>query len=109
MPVNLDKPQQWKADITKSVAMYNEWFMRFAPEAFRTTRVQTTKDVESALHATATSRTFSPLFCVSTRRFYRRFACPPAPLSLWTGSSGLPDSRQTSSSVWSWRRNSLAA
>jgi type II restriction enzyme len=53
MPVNLDKPQQWKADVAKSVDMYNDWFMKFAPQAFRTTRIQTTKDVEAALHATA--------------------------------------------------------
>ncbi|MBK5290085.1 MAG: XamI family restriction endonuclease [Acidobacteriia bacterium] len=53
MPVNLDKPQKWKADIAQSVDMYNEWFMKFAPQAFRTTRIQTTKDVEAALHATA--------------------------------------------------------
>ncbi len=49
MPVNLDKPQHWKADVAQSVDMYNDWFMRFAPQAFRTTRVQTTKDVEAAL------------------------------------------------------------
>jgi type II restriction enzyme len=50
--VNLDKPKRWKSDIATSVDMYNDWFMRFAPQAFRTTRVQTTKDVESALRAT---------------------------------------------------------
>jgi len=32
--------------------MYNDWFMRFAPEAYRTTRVQTTKDVAATLKAT---------------------------------------------------------
>ena len=32
--------------------MYNNWFMRFAPEAYRTTRVQTTKDVTATLKAT---------------------------------------------------------
>lgn len=52
MPVNLDKPQQWKADIAKSVDMYNNWFMKFAPSAFRNTRLQATKDVEAALLAT---------------------------------------------------------
>lgn len=52
MPINLDKPQQWKADIVRSVDMYNDWFMRFAPQAFRNTRIQTTKDVEAALRAT---------------------------------------------------------
>ena len=52
MVVNRDKPDRWKQDIAQSVDMYNDWFMRFAPEAYRTTRVQTTKDVEATLKAT---------------------------------------------------------
>lgn len=32
--------------------MYNDWFMNFAPVAYRETRVQTTRDVESTLHKT---------------------------------------------------------
>ena len=52
MAVNRDKPDRWKEDIVQSVDMYNGWFMRFAPEAYRTTRVQTTKDVEATLTAT---------------------------------------------------------
>ena len=52
MAVNSDKPSRWKQDIVQSVDMYNDWFMRFAPEAYRTTRVQTTKDVEVTLAAT---------------------------------------------------------
>ena len=52
MPVNRDRPDRWKKDIAKSVDMYNDWFMHFAPEAYRTTRVQTTKDVEATLKAT---------------------------------------------------------
>ena len=52
MAVNLDKPHQWKDDVAKSVDMYNDWFMRFAPEAFRNTRIETTRDVEAALRTT---------------------------------------------------------
>lgn len=52
MPVNLDKPQNWKADVACSVDMYNDWFMNFAPSAFRSTRIQTTQAVEAALHKT---------------------------------------------------------
>lgn len=52
MAVNRDKPDRWKGDIAQSVDMYNDWFIRFAPEAYRTTRVQTTKDVEATLEAT---------------------------------------------------------
>lgn len=52
-PVNRDKPDRWKADIAQSVDMYNDWFMKFAPDAYRKTRIQTTKDVEDTLLATA--------------------------------------------------------
>jgi len=31
MPVNLDKPHLWKGDVARSVDMYNDWFMHFAP------------------------------------------------------------------------------
>ena len=41
MAVNRDKPDRWRQDIAQSVDMYNDWFVRFAPEAYRTTRVQT--------------------------------------------------------------------
>jgi hypothetical protein len=38
---------------SRAVGRYvNAWFIVFGPEAFRTTRIQTTKDVEAALHAT---------------------------------------------------------
>ena len=52
MAVNRDKPDRWKRDIVQSVDMYNDWFMRFAPKAYRTTRVKTTKDVEATLKST---------------------------------------------------------
>jgi len=38
-----------KAHIIKSVDMYSESFLKFAPHVFRTVRVQTTKDVEPGL------------------------------------------------------------
>lgn len=50
--VNADKPHLWKTDIAASVDQFNRWFMRFAPQAFRETRVQTTKHVRAALLAT---------------------------------------------------------
>ncbi len=52
MAVNRDKPDRWKRDIELSVDTYNDWFMGFAPEAYRTTRIQTTKDVEATLKST---------------------------------------------------------
>jgi type II restriction enzyme len=51
-PINANKPHLWKADIAASVDQFNTWFMRFAPDAFRSTRVETTKHVKAALLAT---------------------------------------------------------
>lgn len=54
--INADKPHLWKADIAASVDQFNQWFMRFAPKAFRSTRVQTTEQVKAALLATSDLR-----------------------------------------------------
>jgi len=53
VPVNADKPHLWKPDIALSVDFYNNWFMQFAPKAYRDTRIATTQQVESALAETA--------------------------------------------------------
>ena len=52
MPINSDKPHLWKQDIAASVDQFNKWFMKFAPKAYRDTRVKTTKDVERTLGIT---------------------------------------------------------
>lgn len=92
MPVNLDKPQQWKADIAQSVDMYNDWFMRFAPKAFRETRVQTTKDVEAALRDTDNLTNIRP---TTLRRHpeilptLRMSTCPPIAVDRLIGLGGV--------------------
>ena len=60
MGVNADKPGRWKQDIARSVDAYNGWFMRFAPKAYRDTRVKTTKQVEAALESTANLTNIAP-------------------------------------------------
>ena len=50
--INADKPHLWKADIAASVDQFNQWFMHFAPKAFRSTRIQTTEHVKAALATT---------------------------------------------------------
>lgn len=80
MPVNLDKPQHWKLDVLASVDMYNDWFMRFAPQAFRTTRVQTTKDVEEALRASRNLTDITPALLKQHPEILptlRMSTCPP--------------------------------
>ena len=59
MKINADKPHLWNADIAASVDQFNQWFMRFAPEAFRTTRVKTTEHVKAALLAMDDLRTLN--------------------------------------------------
>lgn len=54
--VNADKPHLWKADVVASVDQFNQWFMEFAPKAFRSTRVKTTEHVKAALVATSDLR-----------------------------------------------------
>ncbi len=52
MPVNADKPHIWKTDIARSVDFYNNWFIRFAPQAYRDSRIETIKQVEWAFERT---------------------------------------------------------
>ena len=60
MAVNRDKPDRWKPDIAQSVDMYNTWFMNFAPQAFRETRVKVTEVVASTLKATNNLKNLEP-------------------------------------------------
>ncbi len=58
--INADKPHLWKADIAASVDQFNQWFMQFAPETFRSTRSKTTGHVKAALLATRDLRSLDP-------------------------------------------------
>ncbi len=60
MPVNADKPHLWKLDIVQSVDFYNNWFMQFAPQVYRDTRLVTTKQVKSALEQTVNLTNITP-------------------------------------------------
>ena len=92
MPINLNKPQQWKADIARSVDMYNDWFMKFAPVAFRSTRVQTTRDVEAALAATGNLTNIKPALLRQHPEILptlRMSTCPPIAVDRLIGLAGV--------------------
>lgn len=95
MAVNLDKPHLWKEDIAKSVDMYSDWFLKFAPKAFRETRIQTTKDVEATLKATNNLGNITPAIL---RRHpevlptLRMSTCPPLAVDRLIGLAGAPTS-----------------
>lgn len=80
MAVNLDKPQRWKQDTQASVDHYNKWFMKFAPKAFRDTRIQVTKSVEKAILESNDMRDLSPDLLLSRPGILptlRMSCCPP--------------------------------
>lgn len=93
MTVNRDKPNRWKKDIAESVDMYNEWFMRFAPQAFRKTRVQTTADVKNTLGITDNLSNITPdTFRTHTEILptLRMSTCPPLAVDRLIGLAGVP-------------------
>lgn len=95
MPVNADKPLRWKADIAKSVDMYNDWFVHFAPKAFRETRVKVTSEVEAALKATEYLVQISPSVLKANPQVLptlRMSTCPPLAVDRLIGLSGAPAS-----------------
>lgn len=59
MTVNANKPHLWKADTLESIDFYNDWFLRFAPTAFRTQRSIQTEMVTNAFQLTDNLRTLS--------------------------------------------------
>lgn len=92
MAVNRDKPDQWKADIAASVDMYNNWFVRFAPQAFRTTRIQTTESVEVALRLTQYMTNIQPGVLKeypSILPTLRMSTCPPLAADRLVGLAGV--------------------
>lgn len=58
--INADKPHLWKEDVAASVDRFNQWFMDFAPNAFRSKRADTARRVEMALVATDDLRAITP-------------------------------------------------
>ncbi len=60
MPINADKPQHWKDDIAASVDLFNNWFLQFAPKAYRDTRIETTEAVKITLKETGDLTALTP-------------------------------------------------
>jgi len=90
--VNRTKPDRWKADILQSVDMYNDWFLKFAPAAYRETRIKTTKDVESTLIKTKNLTVVSAAVLKlepSVLPTLRMATCPPLAVDRLIGLAGV--------------------
>jgi len=91
MAVNSDKPARWKEDIGASVDLYNDWFIRFAPETFRATRRETTGQVEVAFAQTANLTLLNPDVLSAHPEILpilRMSTCPPIARDRLIGLSG---------------------
>ena len=92
MAVNRDKPDRWKEDVAQSVDTYNEWFLQFAPDAFRRTRVETTSKVEATLKATANLTDISIALLRTNPQILptlRMATCPPLAADRLIGLAGV--------------------
>jgi hypothetical protein len=58
--VNADKPLRWKADIARSVDLYNTWFIELAPKAYLEKRIEAARQVEAALKSTNNLTNIAP-------------------------------------------------
>ncbi len=93
MAINRDKVDLWKADVAKSVDFYNNWFMIFAPKAYRDTRIATTEQVEEALKWTENLTNISPEILrdrPSILSILRMMTCPPLARDRLIGLSKIP-------------------
>jgi hypothetical protein len=95
MAVNRDKPDRWKADIAASVDMYNAWFIDFAPQTFRNTRITVAETVSSSLKATNNLTTLQPDILrqnPSILPTLRMCTCPPIARDRLIGLANVPKS-----------------
>jgi XamI restriction endonuclease len=102
--VNRDKVDSWKVDVARSVDFYNEWFMAFAPQAFRETRIEITKQVELALQLTKNLTNIRPetlLANPAVLPMLRMATCPPIARDRLIGLAGVSPNL-----VKIWRMNS---
>src|SRR6266545_1589739 len=90
MPVNSDKPQSWKKDIAKSVDLYNDWFIKFAPQAYRSARAEATVAVENALKLTKNLTDLSPAILRENPSMLPMSTAPPIARDRLIGLSGIP-------------------
>lgn len=92
MPVNADKPHLWKKDIKQSVDFYNDWFLNFAPKAFRETRKKTTQQVKDALRSTSNLTDIKPALLKANPQvlqILRMSTCPPIARDRLIGLAGV--------------------
>lgn len=80
MAINADKPHLWKADTRASVDQFNQWFLKFAPKAYRETRKKTVESVKHGLALTDNLTSITPAILQANPGILptlRMSTCPP--------------------------------
>jgi hypothetical protein len=93
MAVNSDKAELWEEDIKSSVAMYNKWYMRFAPGAFQSARKAAEAPIKTALKITNNLCDITPKLLWDNPRLIailRMLTAPPTARERLAGLAGVP-------------------
>src|SRR6516225_8141614 len=80
MAINADKPHLWKADVIASVDLFNQWFLLFAPKAYRDSRAAATLHVEEGIRLTNNLTSLTPNVLrqhPGVLQVLRMSTCPP--------------------------------
>lgn len=92
MAVNSNKPERWNQDIAKSVDLYNEWFVRFAPQTYKETRAEATEGVMQMMGHTANLAVISAESLAANPAVLpalRMSTCPPLAVDRLAGLAGV--------------------
>ena len=95
MDINRKNPDKWNEDIQESVAFYNNWFVNFAPPAFRNARKQSIAKVNEAFRRLRGLQDIDDDLLISSPTLLtilRQMTCPPLASDRLAGLACVPTS-----------------
>ena len=108
MELNRNKVDHWKADSAASVDFYNNWFLDFAPRAFREARRKSERIVESAFSELEAADMLSGNLLAARPRLMtvlRMMTCPPIARDRLAGlASVAPSAVKNAEETGKWKR-----
>lgn len=95
MDINRKNPDKWNEDIQKSVAFYNNWFVNFAPPAFRNARKKSIAKVNDAFRRLRGLQDLDDELLIASPSLLpilRQMTCPPLASDRLAGLACVPTS-----------------
>lgn len=95
MDINRKNTDHWKSDSADSVDYYNDWFLRFAPRAFKRAREQALREVRAVFDELEGQGPISAevlLRCPRLVSVMRQMTCPPLARDRLAGLAGVAPS-----------------